>query len=695
MVGFIVAIMLFMGSFYYITQASVDQDANTTAADSSNVQARAAALADIIVSSGKGWYDSTPCVEASGTKSVDSSSFDPDALSATVAGEVQGRFGLGEELCVRGPSDSRARNNLSYAKLMSLYQASTDANPSNDRVDYEEARKSLGFADGEDFHIRAWPIMASVHQILENGFKDPTMHPLYIGDYEDVSGHTSAEEIEYTTSVVDAASYVTIRLNIKNTGTEASIFGSLFDLPLEKGNVGFTLHTPLLAPDQDYTLEITIRKSSDWSWDDPSEEVITFEIQDRDGEIGDGVIDLSSVDMTYLTEQTNVFVEADEMYWVKSGASVATKLTYMAFEGDGTKKKFSDWRLVSTSPLGVPTTTALSSNVFSATATVTAFLDGCYKGDVRTSLLTASWNWDCINVVTTDDEVHRWTTGVTHEIAPNPAVAIEAGFIDALVHDFENGVFSSDYSTLAVPYVAEGDIFPDLKSVMDNDLVDAITDANGDPSYEYTLIVVGSDVDQNAMTSHAAKQAIADWVMGGGTLIVFGSEAQNVEWLRPLFDAGIETANGPIQTPDEGHPILQVPNRLDYAGYEHTNQWSFNNNGGDAFTQVIQTSDGSLLAVGNAGAFGDGRVVLTSWRPYDLEADMSEVCPTPLTSPSECQALFVLHNVLTLSYTYLFLDYGPVLPTHGNVGSQLRVVSVYHPELRELVPLQLQVFVFD
>ncbi len=687
--------MLFVGSFYYITQASVDQDANTSAAQSSNVQARAAALADIIVSSGQGWYDSTPCIDASGTKSVDSSSFDPDALSATVAGEVQGRFGLGEELCLRGPADSRSRNNLSYSKIMSIYKASGDANPSNDRVDYEEARKSLGLADGEDFHIRAWPIMASVHQILESGYKDPIMHPLYIGDYEDVTGPTVTEEVEYTTSVVDAVSYVTIRLTIKNTGTDAAIFGSLFDIPLDKGNVGFTLHTPLLVADAEYTLEVTIRKSSDWSWGDPAEEWITFEIQDRDGEVGEGVIDLSSVDMTYLTEQTNVFVEADEMYWVKSGASVATRLTYMAFEGDGTKKKFSDWRLVSTSPLGLPTTAALSSNVFSATATVTALVDGCYKADVRTSLLATSWNWDCINVVSSDDEVHQWTTGVTQEIAPSPAVAIEAAFIDALVRDFDNGVFSGDYSSLAVPYVAGGDIFPDFKSVMDNDLVDAITDANGDPNYAYTLIVVGSDVDQNAMTSQAAKQTIAEWVVGGGTLIVFGSEAQNVEWLRPLFDAGLETANGPIQTPDEGHPILQVPNRLDYAGYEHTNQWSFNNNGGDSFTQVIQTGDGSVLAVGNAGAFGDGRVILTSWRPYDLEPDTSEVCPTPLTLPSDCEALFLLQNVLTMSYTYLFIDYGPTLPTHGNVGSQLRVVSVYHPELRELIPMQLQVFVFD
>ncbi|HEX9816654.1 MAG TPA: hypothetical protein VGB18_06720 [Candidatus Thermoplasmatota archaeon] len=689
------AIMLFSGAFFYLTQASVEREADTSVAQSSNVQARAAALADIIVSSGVGWYGGAPCVETSGTKTVDSSSFDPDGLSATVAGEVQGRFGLGEELCLRGPNDSRSRNNLSYSKVMSLYKASNDANPSNDRVDYEEARKSLGLAEGEDFHIRAWPIMASVHQILGSGYQDPLMHPLYIGDYDDVTSTTTTEEIEWTSSVVDSSSHVTIGLTIKNTGTEAAIFGSLFDIPLDKGSVGFTLHTPLLASEDEYMVEFTIRKSSDWAWDDPTEKWITFEIQDRDGEVGDGVIDLSSVDMTYLTEKTNVFVEASEMYWVKSGPSVATKLSYMAFEGDGTKKKVSDWKLLTTDPLGVPSTTTLTSNVFAGTATVTALLDGCYKAEVKTLLLTATWNWDCINVVSSDDEVHRWTTSVTHGIAPNPAVAIEAGFIEVLVRDFDNGVFRADYSTLAVPYVAGGDIFPDLKSVMDNDLVDALTDANGDPTYDYTLIVVGSDVDQNAMTSHSAKQTIADWVLGGGTLIVFGSEAQNVQWLRPLFDAGIETANGPIQTPDEGHPVLQVPNQLDYAGYENTNQWAFNNDGGDAFTHVVQTGDGSVLAVGNAGAFGDGRVVLTAWRPYDLQPNMSELCPTPLTSPSDCEALFVLHNVLTLSYTHLFIDYGPPLPTDGNVGSQLRVVSVYHPELRELVPMQLQIFVFE
>jgi hypothetical protein len=690
MIGFIVAIALFTGSFYYLTQATIDREADTATAEDSNVQQHASALAEVLLQAGDGWYSQSPCVVVDGTTSLDSSLFDPDGVSDAGVG----RFGLGEEECLRDGNDPRARNNLSYSKLYNLFYNREDADSGNGYVDYDEAKNSLGLEDEQDFHVRTWPVLATVAQILGQGFQDPTIRPLYIGDYHDPASVT--EEVPYSYSVVDGTSTVTIKLTITNDGLTASIFATLFEIPLDKNNVGFTLHTPLLQSGQSHTVQFTLRKSSDWDWNKDTEKWITFEIQDRDGSVGDGKIDLSNVNMNYLTAQTNVFVESDDMYWAKdSASSVTIKMNHLAFSGDGSKKKFSDWKLVTTTPLGVPlTTVTLADDVFDGVSSQTAVLTGAYKGDVKNDLLLASWNIDYMNVVASDSVVYGYTTLLGSEYIPATSVASEGAYIDVLIRNFDNGVYSADYDSTLVPYAVGGDIFPDVKSVMNYDLVDALTDDNGDPSYDYTMIIVGSDIDQNAMTSASAKTAIANWVLGGGTLMVFGSDEQNIQWLQPLFHASQDTANGGLQTPDEGHPVLHIPNDLDYGAYGYETQWGYNAGAESSFTHVISTgSGGDVIAVGNPGAFGDGRVILSSYRPFDLVDDQATACAEPITA--DCEALLLLHNMVTLSYRYLYLDYGPEIPTDAAVGSTLRIVSVYHPDLRELVTLQLQVFVFD
>ena len=58
------------------------------------------------------------------------------------------------------------------------------------------------------------------------------------------------------------------------------------------------------------------------------------------------------------------------------------------------------------------------------------------------------------------------------------------------------------YDTVAVPYQSGGDIYPDVKVVMNNDLVSALIDSNGQPTYnKYNVLFVGSNVDHAAMTS--------------------------------------------------------------------------------------------------------------------------------------------------------------------------------------------------
>lgn len=695
MIGFIVAIGVFTMSFYYVVQSAVDSAGDTTVASDANVQSRAQSLADIILSPGSGWYSSTPCMSTAEGKSIDSTLFEPDGVSRSVDGVVQGRFGLGEEACLRDAMDPQAKNNLSYDKIVNLYTASGPADAANGHVDYEEARRSLGLEDGRDFHIRSWPVLATVRDVLSRGYKDPLMRPLYVGDYTEAS--SAVREVQHSHSVVEASDEITIRLTITNDGTTATIFATLFELPLQKNNVGFTLHTPLLASGESHTIEVTIRKSSDWVWADAAEKWVTFEIQDRDGSVGGGSIDLSGVTMTSLVKRTNVFAESENLYWVRDAApSASIRMNYMAFDGAGSKTKFSDWALVTSDPLGLPMASlALTNNVFDGLTSQTVVQVGTYKGVIKNDLLLAAWNFDHMNLVETEDEVSSYTKNGPATYVPTAAVVAEGRYMARLVDQFDNAVFSPDYGTATVPYAAGGDIYPDLKNVMNYDLADALTDDAGFPVYDYNLMVVGSDVDHNMMTSGSAKHAIEQWVLGGGTLMVFGSDDQSIQWLQPLFHASLETANGGLQTPDEGHPVLNVPNALDYAGFKYDTQWGYNSGSDTSFTHVVTTgAGGDVMAVGNAGAFGDGRVVLTAWRAYDLVEDQAQVCPDPLTAEDECQAIFLMHNILTLAYRDLYIDYGPEIPLDSATGSQLRIVNVYHPELREVVTMQLQVFVF-
>jgi hypothetical protein len=98
--------------------------------------------------------------------------------------------------------------------------------------------------------------------------------------------------------------------------------------------------------------------------------------------------------------------------------------------------------------------------------------------------------------------------------------------------------------------------------------------------------------------------------------------------------------------------------------------------------------------VGNPGAFGEGQVILTSWRPFALTDDQATTCAEPLTANSQCHGLFLIHNLVTLSYRNLYLDYGPSIPIGEPSGAQIRIGSLYHPELDAMVGIQIQVFAF-
>ena len=86
----------------------------------------------------------------------------------------------------------------------------------------------------------------------------------------------------------------------------------------------------------------------------------------------------------------------------------------------------------------------------------------------------------------------------------------------------------------------------------------------------------------------------------------------------------------------------------------------------------------------NPGAVGDGTVVLTSYMPGSLMSPQDDV-----------EAKRLLHNLMTQSYTMLFLDYGPEIPDGVPVGSAERLVAVPHPNVPgAVVEVRLVMYVF-
>lgn len=182
---------------------------------------------------------------------------------------------------------------------------------------------------------------------------------------------------------------------------------------------------------------------------------------------------------------------------------------------------------------------------------------------------------------------------------------------------------------------------------------------------EFDMLVIGSNVDQNAFTPAEVKNGIRDYVnIYGGRIVVLGGQT-NTNWLQPLFHVGIRTASSGVSTPDVTHPLLTTPNELSWQGYDHGNTaWDFTG-GGDAslFNMVVGTGQSEhVLSASRGGAFSasgaEGVVMLTTYLPYSM--------------PKE-ESLRFLANVLMYGrYHYLFMDYGPPVPSDTPVASVTR-----------------------
>lgn len=182
---------------------------------------------------------------------------------------------------------------------------------------------------------------------------------------------------------------------------------------------------------------------------------------------------------------------------------------------------------------------------------------------------------------------------------------------------------------------------------------------------EFDLLVVGSNVDQEAFTPEEVKAAFRDYVnIYGGRIVVLGGQT-NTNWLEPLFHVGIRTASPGVSTPDTTHPLLTTPNELAWQSYNYGNKaWDFTG-GGDAslFNMVVGSGASEhILSASRQGAFSsngaEGVVMLTTYLPYAMPGDQ------PLR--------FIANALMYGRYHYLFMDFGPAVPSDVPVASVSR-----------------------
>ncbi len=630
---------------------------------------------------------------------------------------------------------------VSYAKLQNLRLAPYASDAVDGYVNYEEALQAIG-DPGLDFHIRAAPSLQSVRDLLASGVKDQNFKVTYIGDIDvTTNGQAPPSDPIAGLSVTDPVCSLSplttsngavyrFSVDITNGGETNTQFNALWTYTV--GDAAATTRTSNTyeVPASGATTTIFLDVAA---YDAAAPGVpkackdgtsMSVDILDTEGTLTSITKTFSTSDEVQGTVATahDLLLQTDKTNYVDYGASCEAsehiKLEYDSLSTVATTR-FALRVVDSTDTEVFPTAMGSSwhSGLKLEKKTSDQVVDiGCLNSGEYTAYMQSydgSPTWDAPmvsqRILVTAAPLEPFTPSGTStapgakQYFPSDAVVAEVQIIDELVQQFCHTYFDSTTDTAHPSGEAhstrcggfkpgaagqDGDVFPDAKDSMNNDLPARLLDGAGLPRYnEVTTLVVGSNVDHNAMTSAAAKHAVRDWVYGGGNLIVLGSVDQSVNWLQPIFHSGIESSSGGIGTPDPTHPVLRIPDELDWVGYGNPNgnAWDFNAGSDKYFTFVVAQGTGALMAVSNPGAFQEGNVMLTTYIPHDPYGTG--------TSSVNFQGRVLVNNLLSMGYRDLFLDYGPPLPEKANVAPGVRTVTVEHPDIGP-VSVTFTVFVF-
>lgn len=634
---------------------------------------------------------------------------------------------------------------ISFAKLENLRLAPFEADATDGYVNYEEAHAAIG-NPLLDFHIRAAPSLQSVRDILATGLKDTNWKVTYIGDI-DVTTNGQSPPADPTAGLTVSTPTCAIsplsdaggdlyrfEVTVTNGGVTDTQFNSIwtFDLGSETG-ITRTSNSYIVADGgASTTLYVDIPAySAAGGGGVPTAcaagTTMTVDIMDTSTTLTTVSKTFTAGDEVTATTAAphDLFVATHKTHYVDPGATCSVHEEIEIEYGSLTADKNTDTmalRVVdpATGDTVWPTNPGPSWHEFN-------MANQLNKREINIGCLSTG-EYEAIfqffpgasasatdlrvteRVLVAASSVGAFTPAGSSSSSsgnayyPSDAAVAEIQIIDGLVQNFCHTYYESDtatghptgeaHSTRCGSFKGStlsgqpGDVFPDIKSVMNNDLVDRLIDNAGQPRYDETnTLIVGSNVQHNSMTSSSAKHAVRDWVYGGGNLIVLGSLDQSVNWLQPIFHSGIKSSSGGIGTPDPQHPVLRIPDEMDWQGYGNPNgnAWNFNAGSDQYFTFVVAQGSDAILAVSNPGAFQQGNVFLTTFIPHDPYGTG--------TSGVNYQGQVMVNNLLSLGYRDLFLDYGPPLPDKASIAPGVRTATVEHPDLGP-VSVTFTVFVF-
>lgn len=691
-IGFIIAIFVFSAVFATAIEFTIQRGGKHPEARRADLNVVAAKLGEGLLNTpGHNWYSANACTNGV----LDLNDITPDAVD---------RFGIGIERCGISSNDPQSLNNLSFEKIENIYRAGDAADAANGFADYEEALASLQLDErGYDFHVRGWPLRPDIQEVLRSGGKkDNNLKVLYIGNYTRPQGGQDPNLlVQHTKGIMDQGDTAKLWVNVTNNGTLPTEFTVKFTVKT-KHDIVVEMHTPMLLPTNSFNVTFLVNKTKDWEWKHVGQKEFDYLIRDPSHTVGEGTVSFGAIDMASPpTNRKILMVEMSQLVWVRSGPSVTVTIGYDALNGKGQSNvAYTDWwlqlRYDSNETIIKEWAPGDLSNNGGTVSYALANLD-IYKAVLKGG---ANWiaNEDYFEVVAAQpsdfiplDGLDPWE--------PGPSVKPEANFIDAVIEKFDLGVFDVAYTHPDMPWAPGGDVYPDDNNVLADELPILLRETPNSrigTTDNYSLVIVGSGVDHETMTSGNIKWPIEDFVHAGGTLLVFGSQDQAVQWMQPLFGVAIDGGGGGINTPDASHPILTTPNKLDYAAFDdHDIDWSFTQDtDAEHFTHVVLSGDGDdIVAVSDPGEFQKGRIVLTSWQPFDLVPSQADHC-TIGAYDQYCQPLQMIQNFLTIGYRELYIDYGPRVPSNAETGSSSRIATVWHPHLQTKVDMQVLTYVF-
>lgn len=706
-----VAGVIFMGSVGALLVVSRDSgDVSNSPANAATLSLQSQALADLVVGS--------PGFHLAGTTFV-------EGWDTANADEL-GRLGLRS-------TDSPM---MDFDKFQNLRRAGY-ASANDGLVNYPDARTSLGLdGAGLDFHLRAFPSLQSVRDLLANGERDPNLRVTYIGDAEQSSKAADNTQLAGDAGLTVGNAVCSVRADGKaytisnvltNGGGATTQLRAIYKVDLlDDGSfapIEDRTRTYLLPVGTSVTVSVDVAHKSGRSCAGGN---VQLELWDNDVRLGNmrqwhmaGSAASTAVANDFQVNPTKTYFVVGDAVKIEIGGDLPTKgsdditISYRVSTAAGTETL--GWQTVTIK--GSERTLTLPALAFPVTSTdfIAHVNFVSYKLHQESTTPVGFTVSEPILVVAEADEPGNYVPqgSASTTTVDATSIAIETSFLEKLVDNFCPFFFDSttssplagmDHATRcafksSAPILSPaqpGDVFRDLKSDLDGSLPNRLLGdtpmapadrkCQGQVAYKPTydtvsVLVVGSNVAHNSMTSADAKYALCEWVLGGGTLIVFGSASQQVQWLQPVFHAAITSSSTGVSTPDQSHPILNRADALAYDGYDTNGQvWSFNGqtaaNQANLLTNVVAAGADTTLSISNPGAFGEGTVILTTWLPYNLFGESP-----PYSAGAELEGLKLVNNFLMQGYRDLFLDYGPAIPSSGRqAAAAQRVVDIIHPE---------------